>query len=70
MNRQNKIVFNGGHPVTHVNEATYLGGKLTMNTSAITEIQSRIYACIPILRSLNIFWKQNEVLTYLEAERL
>lgn len=61
MHRENNIVFNDGHPVTHVNEATYLCGTLTMNTSAITEIQSRISACIPILRSLDTVWKQRNV---------
>ena len=60
MNRENTIVFNDGNPVTHVSEATYLGGQLTMNTSAITETQSRISACIPILRSLDTFWKKTK----------
>ena len=57
-NRQNDIKFKDDTKLKHVNEATYLGGKLTMDTNANTEIQGRISACIPTMKSLDTFWKK------------
>ena len=58
MNKDNQIKFRDGTPVKHVNEATHLGGKFTVDTNATTEIQNRIAACIPIMKTLDIFLKQ------------
>ena len=58
MNKSNDIKFKDGTKLKHVREATYLGGKLTENTSASTEIQGRIAACIPLMKALDTFWKK------------
>ena len=58
MNKDNNIKFEDGTPLTHVDSATYLGGKLTKDVNPITEIQNRISACMPILKSLDLFWKK------------
>ena len=58
MNRDNNIKFEDGQNLTHVDNATYLGGKLTKDVNPITEIQNRISACGPILKTLDTFWKK------------
>ena len=50
--------FFDGTPLTHVNQATYLGGILSKEVNPVIEIQNRIAGCIPILRTLDIFWKK------------
>ena len=50
MNKSNNVKFKDGTELKHVKEATYLGGKLTEDTNANTEIQSRISSCIPLMK--------------------
>ena len=38
MNKDNQIKFKDGTPLKHVNEAAYLGCKLTVDTNPTTEI--------------------------------
>ena len=57
MNKDNDIRFEDGTRLKHVDQATYLGGKLAKDVNPLTEIQSRISSCIPTLKSLDVFWK-------------
>ena len=60
MNKSNNIKFKDGTTLKHVNEATYLGGKLTEDTNANTEIQGRISACIPAMKTLDTFFEKKK----------
>ena len=54
INKDNQIKCRDGTPAKHANEATYLGGKLTVDTNPTTEIQNIIAACIPNMKTLKI----------------
>ena len=58
MNKSNNVKLKDGTKLKHVKEATYLGGELTEDTNANTEIQGRISACIPLMKTLDTFWKK------------
>ena len=56
MNKSNNIKLADGQEVRHIDKATYLGGILTRDVSALTEIQNRIVGCIPTLKKVDLFW--------------
>ena len=58
MNKSKIVKLKDGTKLKHVKEATYLGGKLIEDTNANTEIQGRISACIPRMKTLDTFWKK------------
>ena len=70
MNKDSQIKFRDDTPVKHVNGSTYLGGKLTVDTSPTTGIQKIIAACIPIMKALDIFWKHNNLQKQMEGQRV
>ena len=53
-------VFSDGTLLDKVEDAVYLGGKLTNDAKSHTEVMSRIAATMPVLRSLGLFWKQTK----------
>ena len=58
MNGTEHICFKNGEDMTKVQQAKYLGGILTKKADAKTEIQARITATNPVIRSLDVLWKQ------------
>ena len=68
MNKNNDIKFKDGTKLKHVREATYLGGKLTENTNASTEIQGRITECIPLMKALDTFRNKNKLRSQMEVK--
>ena len=66
MNEDHITKFSDGTPLKHVSEATHLGGKLTKDTNPITEIQNRIAACIPIMKTLDTCWNKDKLQKQME----
>ena len=60
MNGNYNVRFADGTPVKRVEDAIYLGGKLSKDAKSQIEITSRIPATMPVLRSLDLFWKQTK----------
>ena len=60
INRRNNVKLEDGTKLKHVKEAAYSGGKLTEDTNANIEIQSRIASCIPLMKPLDTFWKKTK----------
>ena len=58
MNGNYNVRFSDGKLLEKVEDAVYLGGKLTKDAKSHTEIISRIAATMPVLRSSDLFWKQ------------
>ena len=58
MHKNNDIRFEDGTLLKHVDQATYLGGRLAKDVNPLTKIQSIISSCIPTLKSLDVFWKK------------
>ena len=57
MNGNYNVRFSDGKLLEKVEDAVYLGGKLAKDAKSHTEIISRIAATMPVLRSLDLFWK-------------
>ena len=57
MNKNNPVKFMDGQLVPTTDEVKYLGGILTKSVSAFKEISNRITATMPVLKSLDLFWK-------------
>ena len=60
MNGTEQICFKNGEDMSKVQQAKYLGGILTKKADAKTEIQARITATNPVIRSLDVLWKQTK----------
>ena len=60
MDGKSKVKVKSGKTMKEVEQATYLGGTLHKNIKPKTEIRKRISATIPIVRKLELFWKQAE----------
>jgi len=60
-NRNNAITFADGQPVKTVDETIYLGTQFNKRVDPKTEIIWRISQTTPILKKLDMFWKQAQV---------
>ena len=60
MNGNCNVRVSDGKLLEKVEDAVYLGGKLAKDAKSHTEITSRIAATMPVLRSLDLFWKQTK----------
>ncbi len=60
MNGNYNVRFSDGTLLEKVEDAVYLGGKLTKDAKSHTEVMSRIAATMPVLRPLDLFWRQTK----------
>ena len=62
-NRNNQITFADGQKLKSVDETIYLGTQISKRVNPKIEINRRISSPMPILKRLDLFWKQARVPT-------
>ena len=60
-NKNNKITFRDGTPLKSVDKTTYLGTEIAKRVDPGLEISRRISLTMPVLKKLDLFWKQANV---------
>ena len=60
-NKNKKITFGDGTPLKNVDETTYLGTEIAKRVDPGFEITRRISLTMPVLKELDLFWKQANV---------
>ena len=58
MNGTEEYCFVNGEEMIKVEQAKYLGGVLNKKADAKTEVQARITATNPVIRTLEVLWEQ------------
>ena len=62
-NKNNQITFADGQAVKNVEETVYLGTQINKKVDPTIEINQRISSTMPVLKRLDLFWKQAQVPT-------
>ena len=60
-NKNNKITFRDGTPLKSVDHTIYLGTEIAKRVDPGLEISRRISLTMPVLKKLDLFWKQANV---------
>ena len=60
-NKNNKVTFRDGTPLKSVDTTTYLGTEIAKRAEPGLEISHRISLTMPVLKKLDLFWKQANV---------
>ena len=60
-NKSNKVTFRDGTPLKSVDTTTYLGTEIAKRAEPGLEISHRISLTMPVLKKLDLFWKQANV---------